>query len=323
MENTIYKLILAAVVAFAIAVVATPIFIPVLHRLKFGQEIREIGPKWHQKKSGTPTMGGIIFIIPVIVCSILFVRNLTGLCLVLFGLSFGIIGFIDDYIKVVKKRNLGLTEKQKFLLQLGASIIFLLAAMRLDIVTTEVVIPFAKITVDFGFVYIPFALFVLLGTTNAVNLTDGIDGLASSVTVVVSVVFAIVAYFSGNIAVTEYAIIVAAGCFGFFLFNKCPAKIFMGDTGSLFLGGSVCGMALVLGQPILLVIVGGVYVLETLSVILQVASFKLTGKRIFKMSPIHHHFEMCGWSENKIVTVAVTASVILGIIAVLGGVNIG
>ncbi len=323
MENTIYKLILAATVAFAIAVVAAPIFIPVLHRLKFGQEIREIGPKWHSKKSGTPTIGGIIFIIPVIACTILFVRNITGLCLVLFGLSFGIIGFIDDYIKVVKKRNLGLTEKQKFLLQLAASIIFLLAAMRLDIITTSVAIPFAKITVDFGYVYIPFALFVLLGTTNAVNLTDGIDGLASSVTVVVSIFFAITAYLLGNVAVMEFAAIVAAGCFGFYLFNKCPAKVFMGDTGSLFLGGSVCAMALVLGQPILLVIIGGVYVIETLSVIIQVASFKLTGKRVFKMSPIHHHFEMCGWSENKIVTVAVLASVALGIIAVLGGVSIG
>lgn len=323
MENTIYKLILAAVVAFAIAVVVAPIFIPMLHRLKFGQEIREIGPKWHKKKSGTPTMGGVIFIIPVIVCSIVFVRNLTGLCLVLFGLSFGIIGFIDDYIKVVKKRNLGLTEKQKFLLQTVASIIFLFAAMKLDIVTTKVIIPFAKISVDFGVLYIPFALFVLLGTTNAVNLTDGIDGLASSVTVVVSIAFAVVAYLSGNVAVTEFAVVVAAACFGFFMFNKCPAKVFMGDTGSLFLGGSVCAMALVLGQPILLVIIGGVYVLETLSVIIQVTSFKLTGKRIFKMSPIHHHFEMCGWSENKIVTAAVSVSVILGIIAVLGGVNIG
>ena len=323
MENTIYKLILAAVVAFAIAVVVAPIFIPMLHRLKFGQEIREIGPKWHKKKSGTPTMGGVIFIIPVIVCSIVFVRNLTGLCLVLFGLSFGIIGFIDDYIKVVKKRNLGLTEKQKFLLQTVASIIFLFAAMKLDIVTTKVIIPFAKISVDFGVLYIPFALFVLLGTTNAVNLTDGIDGLASSVTVVVSIAFAVVAYLSGNVAVTEFAVVVAAACFGFFMFNKCPAKVFMGDTGSLFLGGSVCAMALVLGQPILLVIIGGVYVLETLSVIIQVTSFKLTGKRIFKMSPIHHHFEMCGWSENKIVTAAVSVSVILGIIAVLGGGNIG
>lgn len=318
-----YKLILVLITAFTIAVLCAPILIPVLHRLKFGQEIREIGPKWHQKKSGTPTMGGVIFIIPVILCSVLYVRNLTGLCLLLFGVSFGAIGFVDDYIKVVKKRNLGLTEKQKFLLQLLASIIFLTVAMYLKIIDTKIFIPFVKVYVDFGWLYIPFALVVLLGTTNAVNLTDGIDGLASSVTVVVSIVFAILSYLSGNAAVTEFAVILAAGCLGFFMFNKCPAKVFMGDTGSLFLGGSVCAMALILKQPILLVIIGGVYVLETLSVIIQVTSFKLTGKRVFKMSPIHHHFEMSGWSENKIVIVAVSVTVLLGIISVLGGIKLG
>ncbi|MBQ7901293.1 MAG: phospho-N-acetylmuramoyl-pentapeptide-transferase [Clostridia bacterium] len=318
-----YKLILAAVISFAIAVVIAPALIPVLHRLKFGQEIREIGPKWHKKKSGTPTMGGIIFIIPVLVCSLLFVRNMTGLCLVLFGTSFGLIGFVDDYIKVVKKRNLGLTEKQKLILQIAASVIFLYVAMHYDIVTTDVVIPFVKTTVDLGWLYIPFALVVLLGTTNAVNLTDGIDGLASSVTAVVSLVFAIIAYLLGNIAAVEFAVILLGGCVGFFLFNRHPAKVFMGDTGSLFLGGSVCALALVLKLPILLVIIGGVYVLETASVIIQVTSFKLTGKRVFKMSPIHHHFEMCGWSEVKIVSAAVALTVVLGVIAVLGGVNIG
>ena len=323
MDNIMYKLILAAVISFAIAVVIAPALIPVLHRLKFGQEIREIGPKWHKKKSGTPTMGGIIFIIPVLVCSLLFVRNMTGLCLVLFGTSFGLIGFVDDYIKVVKKRNLGLTEKQKLILQIAASVIFLYVAMHYDIVTTDVVIPFVKTTVDLGWLYIPFALVVLLGTTNAVNLTDGIDGLASSVTAVVSLVFAIIAYLLGNIAAVEFAVILLGGCVGFFLFNRHPAKVFMGDTGSLFLGGSVCALALVLKLPILLVIIGGVYVLETASVIIQVTSFKLTGKRVFKMSPIHHHFEMCGWSEVKIVSAAVALTVVLGVIAVLGGVNIG
>lgn len=323
MENMIYKLILATVLSFGIAVVIAPMLIPVLHKLKFGQEIREIGPKWHQKKSGTPTMGGIIFIIPVLVCSLLFVRNMTGLCMVLFGTAFGIVGFVDDYIKVVKKRNLGLTEKQKFLLQIAASIIFLYVGMHYGIITTEVFIPFAKISVDFGYLYIPFALVVLLGTTNAVNLTDGIDGLASSVTVVVALVFALLAYLMGNIAAVEFALILLGGCIGFYLFNRHPAKVFMGDTGSLFLGGSVCALALVLGQPLLLVIIGGVYVIETASVIIQVASFKLTGKRVFRMSPIHHHFEMGGWSEKKIVFVAVSLSVVLGIIAVLGGVNIG
>ena len=323
MDNTMYKLVLAAIISFAIAVVIAPMLIPALHRLKFGQEIREIGPKWHQKKSGTPTMGGVIFIIPVLVCSLLFVRNMTGLCMVLFGTAFGLIGFVDDYIKVAKKRNLGLTEKQKLVLQIAASVIFLYVGMHFDIITSEVVIPFAKISVDFGYLYIPFAIVVLLGTTNAVNLTDGIDGLAASVTAVVSIVFAVLAYIMGNIAAVEFAVILFGGCAGFFVFNRHPAKVFMGDTGSLFLGGSVCALALVLGQPILLVLIGGVYVIETASVIIQVTSFKLTGKRVFKMSPIHHHFEMSGWSEVKIVAVAVAATLVFGVIAVLGGVNIG
>lgn len=322
MDTTIYSFILAGVISFALAVMLAPIFIPVLHRLKFGQEIREIGPSWHRKKSGTPTMGGVIFIIPVIVCALIFVRSLTGLCLVLFGASFGLIGFVDDYIKVVKKRNLGLTEKQKFLMQLGASVIFLFVAMHFGIITDDIVIPFYDKTVSLGVLYIPFALFVLLGTTNAVNLTDGVDGLASGVTVVVSLFFALLAYLYGNIETCEFAVILLGGCLGFFMFNKHPAKVFMGDTGSLFLGGSVCAMALVLKVPLLLVVAGGVYVLETLSVIIQVTSFKLTGKRVFKMSPIHHHFEMCGWSENKIVLTAVTVTAVLGVIALIGGMAI-
>ena len=318
-----YIYILAAVIAFALAVILAPVFIPLLHRLKFGQEIREIGPSWHKNKSGTPTMGGVIFIIPVVICTLIFIRNITGLCLVLFGLSFGIIGFIDDYIKVVKKRNLGLTEKQKFLLQLAASVIFLFVGMHFDIITNDIVIPFYSKTVSLGIFYIPFALFVLLGTTNAVNLTDGVDGLATGVTVVVSVFFALMAYIYGNLETLEFAVILAGACLGFFMFNKYPAKVFMGDTGSLFLGGSVCAMALVLKLPLLLVVAGGVYVIETLSVIIQVASFKLTGKRVFKMSPLHHHFEMCGWSENKIVFTAVAISVVLGAIALIGGIKVG
>ena len=323
MDTIIYKLVLASAISFAVAVILAPIFIPFLHKLKFGQEIREIGPSWHRKKSGTPTMGGIIFIIPVVVCALLFIRNLTGLCLVLFGTSFGLIGFIDDYIKVVKKRNLGLTEKQKFLLQIAASVTFLFVAMHFDIITDDIVIPFYSKTVSLGIFYIPFALVVLLGTTNAVNLTDGVDGLASGVTVVVSLFFAVLAYIYGNIETAEFAVLVMGCCLGFWLFNKHPAKVFMGDTGSLFLGGSVCAMALVLKVPLLLVIAGGVYVIETLSVIIQVTSFKLTGKRVFKMSPLHHHFELSGWSENKIVFTAVAVSVLLAAAALLGGIRVG
>ncbi len=318
----IYKLILAAVAAFALAAIIAPALIPALHRLKFGQEIREVGPKWHKKKSGTPTMGGVIFIIPTVVCAALFIRSLTGLILVAFSVAFGLIGFVDDYIKVVKKRNLGLTERQKFGLQLIASVVFLFAAMKFDILSSDIMIPFSSKTVDMGILYIPFALFVMLGTTNAVNLTDGIDGLAASVTAVVCVFFGAAALITGSIEVAEFAFIVFGGCFGFWLFNRYPARVFMGDTGSLFLGGAVCAMALLLKMPIILAIVGGVYVIETVSVIIQVTSFKLTGKRVFKMTPIHHHFEMSGFSENKIVCMAVVTTLLLGAIA-LGGIYLG
>ncbi len=307
--------IIAAVLSFVIAVCCAPVMIPVLHRLKFGQEIREIGPSWHKSKSGTPTMGGFIFVIPIVICTLLFLRNKTGISLMLFSLSFGVVGFIDDYIKVVKKRNLGLTEKQKFLLQLLFAAVFAAVSVYgLKIVNTEIFIPFWKKSVDIGYFYIPLALFVLVGGTNSVNLTDGIDGLATSVTCVVCAFFAVYGYVCGAYEVAVFNIICLAALLGFLLFNKHPAKIFMGDTGSLFLGGVVCSSALIIKNPLILVIAGGVYVMETLSVIIQVAYFKKTGKRIFKMSPVHHHFEMCGWSEVKIV---LTASLITAVLCVI------
>lgn len=315
MQNT---LIISAVLSFVIAVILGPILIPVLHKLKFGQEIREIGPSWHKKKSGTPTMGGFIFIIPVILCTLLFARTLLGVSLMVFALCFGIVGFADDYIKVVKKRNLGLTEKQKFLLQLLFSVVFIVVSVYgLKLIDTKVFIPILNEKIDLGIFYIPLALFVLIGCTNSVNLTDGVDGLASSVTVVVCAFLAIVSYIEGFYAITVVNVICASSLLGFLVFNFHPAKVFMGDTGSLFLGGIVCSSALLMKNPLILVIAGGVYVLETLSVILQVASFKLTGKRIFKMSPIHHHFEMCGWNEKRIVAVASLVSAILCVIAYL------
>jgi len=307
------ELIMSAVIAFVIAAGCGPVLIPIFRRLKFGQQIREEGPSWHQKKSGTPPMGGFIFIIPIIVCTLLFAR--TGLCvsLVLFALSFGIVGFADDYIKVVKKRNLGLSAKHKFLLQLLFSVVFICVSIYgLKLIGTEIFIPFAKTYVDLGIIiYIPLALFVLLGTTNSVNLTDGVDGLAATVTFVVCVFFAFLSYNSKMYDVTVVNAISAASLLGFLLFNHYPAKVFMGDTGSLFLGGLVCSNALLMKNPLILIICGGVYVLETFSVILQVAYFKKTGKRIFKMSPIHHHFEMCGWSEVKIVVCASLATLVL------------
>ncbi len=315
MQNT---LIISAVLSFIIAAVSGPVLIPLLHRLKFGQEIREIGPSWHKKKSGTPTMGGFIFIIPVTLCTLLFARTKLGVSLSLFALCFGIVGFADDYIKVVKKRNLGLTEKQKFLLQLLFSVVFIVVSVYgLKLIDTSIIIPVLNKEIDLGILYIPLALFVLIGCTNSVNLTDGVDGLASSVTVIVCAFFAFVSYMKGFYAITVVNTICAAALLGFLIFNRHPAKVFMGDTGSLFLGGIVCSSALLMKNPLILIVAGGVYVLETMSVILQVASFKLTGKRIFKMSPIHHHFEMCGWNEKRIVLVASLLSVILCITSYL------
>ena len=314
MKNT---LILASVLSFVIATVLAPILIPALHRLKFGQEIREIGPNWHKKKSGTPTMGGFIFIIPVIICTLIFAYSRTklGISLMLFSLSFGIVGFADDYIKVVKKRNLGLTEKQKSLLQLLFSVVFVVVAVYvLKLIDTSIIIPIWGKEINLGLFYIPLALFVLIGCTNSVNLTDGIDGLAASVTVVVCIFFAVTSFIAELYAITVVNAICAAALLGFLIFNSHPAKVFMGDTGSLFLGGVVCSSALLMKNPLILIVVGGVYVFETLSVIIQVASFKLTGKRVFKMSPIHHHFEMCGWSEKKIVTIAVLVTLLLCVI---------
>ena len=220
--------------------------------------------------------------------------------------------------KVVKKRNLGLTEKQKFLLQLLFSVLFIVVSLYgLKLIDTSIIIPVLNKEIDLGIFYIPLALFVLIGCTNSVNLTDGVDGLASSVTVIVCAFFAVVSYMKGYYAITVVNAICAAALLGFLVFNRHPAKVFMGDTGSLFLGGIVCSSALLMKNPLILIVAGGVYVLETLSVILQVASFKLTGKRIFKMSPIHHHFEMCGWNENRIVLTASLVSIILCVIAYL------
>ena len=310
--------------AFIIAALLGKIMIPVLHRLKFGQEIREEGPKWHAKKSGTPTMGGLIFIDSTIIMTA--VCYLTGIwsgmdipvgkeifMLLVISIAYGIIGFIDDYIKVILKRNLGLTAKQKFLLQTIVAVAFVCWAVYGEGILPVVRIPFTSIEVNIGIAFIPFAALVILATVNSVNLTDGLDGLATCVTIVVALFFTLFAD-SGrfpNQAVALFASIIVGGLLGFLLYNRYPAKVFMGDTGSLFLGGAVCGMAILLEQPLALLIVGFVYVMESLSVILQVISYKTTGKRIFKMSPIHHHFEMCGWKETKIVAVFALVTVLV------------
>ncbi len=309
-------LIKAALAAFCIALIIGPVAIPVLHRLKFGQEIREIGPSWHKKKSGTPTMGGFIFIIPVICASLLFIRTPRVIFILIFSAVFGLIGFADDFIKVILKRNLGLTERQKSLLQILAAVLFVITGLKLGFIDTMVIIPFVNKPVDFGFYfYVIFSVFVIVGATNSVNLTDGVDGLAATVTVIVCVFFAAAAQRLKCDDVAAFGVANAAACAGFLLFNRYPAKVFMGDTGSLYLGGAVCFMAVVLRLPFILIVAGGVYVIETLSVIIQVTSYKLTKKRVFKMSPIHHHFEMCGWSERKIVASAAALALALCIIA--------
>ena len=314
--------LLTLVVALVVTLVFGPVFIPWLRKLKFGQEIREEGPKWHQKKSGTPTMGGIMFIvamaIAILVTTVIFAMNgnfntTYARCIVLFviSLGFGVIGFVDDYIKVVKKRNLGLTAPQKFIMQVVLAAIYIAVLYFIGELDTAIKIPFTSIEWIMPiWLYIPFVMFVVVGVVNAVNLTDGLDGLASSITTIVGIFFMLVSY----IVFKEYGVTVFSAAF--LWYNKYPAKVFMGDTGSLFLGASVALMAIDLKMPIHLILIGFVYFMETLSVIMQTAYFKYTkkkygeGRRIFKISPIHHHFEMCGWKEKKIVAVFTLVTVI-------------
>ena len=307
-------------ISLLICVILVPLLIPVLRRLKFGQEIREEGPAWHAKKSGTPTMGGIAIaaavVVAMIITGILFRFDVNSvICLALGALLYGVVGYADDHIKVINKRNLGLTSVQKFTAQLIVSVLVTVFSVYSGVIDTQIIIPFIKQPVDLGIFTVILIVFVQLAVVNSANLTDGLDGLATSVTLVVSAFLAICAVKLGNTVVAVFMSIVAAACLGFLFFNANPAKIFMGDTGSLFLGGCVALGAIMLKLPLILIIAAGVYLLETLSVILQVASFKLTGKRIFKMSPIHHHFEMCGLNERQIVLLFSLASAILCIVS--------
>lgn len=317
-----------AVTAFLITAVIGKYLIPFLHKLKFGQTILEIGPKWHEKKQGTPTMGGIMFIIGIVIATtagiLLYAIGHGGVDSVgvyvfiglIFALMNGAIGFIDDYVKVVKKRNLGLTAKQKLVLQfLSAAIYLFLMYLCRD--NTKILIPFAGY-VDLGFFYYPIMAVVMVGIINAVNLTDGIDGLDGSITFFAALFMMLMATVIEHNSDTIFAAAVAGGCLGFLVWNFHPAKCFMGDTGSLFLGGIVCAIAFAMDMQLLLILIALMYLLEMFSVMLQVSYFKLThGKRIFKMSPIHHHFEMCGWSEMKIVCVFSAFTALCGLAALL------
>ena len=327
-------LLVTLVSSFLISSVIGLWLIPFLHRLHYGQTILDIGPAWHKSKQGTPTMGGIMFIIGSVLsclagwCTLYFSQQgladaaQSGLFYLVGGfamaLGFGVIGFLDDYIKVVKKRNLGLKAWQKSAAQLLVAVAYL-AAQHFFAPTTQLWIPFAG-SFDIGLLYFPMMLFIIIGAVNAVNLTDGVDGLAASVTMVAAMGFMVISAILSYSQMNLMAAALAGGCLGFLVWNFHPAKVFMGDTGSMYLGGMVVALAFGLQMPVILVFVGIVYVVETMSDIIQIGSVKLTGKRVFKMAPIHHHFEMCGWSEVKIVAVfsAVTAvGCVLAVLAAL------
>ena len=323
------SIVITIVVSFALTVLFGRFLIPMLHALKAGQSIREIGPKWHQVKEGTPTMGGLMFMAAALICVIvagwtaMAAGTYEHLMVLGFSLIYGAIGFIDDFVKVKMKRNLGLTALQKLILQLAVTLAYLALLRWNGNLTSEVYIPFVNVSLQLPWVlYLFFAVFVIVGCVNAVNLTDGVDGLASGVTLPVMVFFTVVACSWGNDTLALFPAALVGGLLGFLVYNFHPAKVFMGDTGSLFLGGAVCGMAFALDMPLILILVGIIYIVEVLSVILQVIYFKAThGKRIFRMTPIHHHFEMGGWSEVKIFSVFTGVTVVMCMLAWLGIMN--
>jgi phospho-N-acetylmuramoyl-pentapeptide-transferase len=309
---------ICAVLGFVFSAILGPIFIPLLKRLKFGQKILEIGPNWHQSKSGTPTMGGIIFILSTLACCAIFVRDAKGIFCIAFALVCGLIGFLDDYIKVVKKRNMGLSAHWKVILMLVTSTAFVIYGIELGIIKTSINIPFTSIYFDMSHYVSILLVFIMIGFINSVNLTDGVDGLAASITFVVSLFFTLISMVFLANGMTYFSACLAGALCGFLIFNLYPAKVFMGDTGSLFLGGAVVSLAILNDMPLMLLIVGIIYLIEAVSVMLQVSYFKISGgKRIFKMTPIHHHFELSGFSENKIVLLFSAVTFIGCIIAFL------
>lgn len=304
--------ILSLALSILVVVGLGPKVIPMLKKMKFGQTVRTEGPQSHLAKNGTPTMGGVMMIISILVSTILFAGfNFYTIIALISMLGFGLVGFLDDYIKVVKKRSLGLTPIQKIVGQVTLALLIPLSQVIFKPEMTKLVIPFMDTTLDLGILYVPFMAFVIIGTVNAVNLTDGLDGLSSSITVIVSVFFIAIAIKSGISEVSIFSASVMGACLGFLAFNKYPAEVFMGDTGSMALGGAVVGMATLTNMTLLIPIVGGIYFAEALSVIIQVVSFKTRQKRVFKMAPLHHHFEQCGWKETKVVKRFCLTSVIL------------
>lgn len=308
------SLIVAAAVAAGFVLMTGPFFIPWLHKLKFGQSIREEGPQSHQAKSGTPTMGGIMIILGIVIGTLAGAPWTAEILLALFiTLGHFALGFLDDYIKVVKKRNLGLKAKQKLLGQIIIALVTIYIGTKELGIDTSIWLPVLNANVDIGFGYYLLVLFVLVGTSNAVNLTDGLDGLASGTMAVAASCYGVVCALTGHSDLAIFCVAIVAACLAFLRFNAHPAKVFMGDTGSLALGGALAAVGILTHTEILLVIIGLVFVCEALSVIMQVTYFKATGgKRIFRMSPIHHHFELGGWSETKVVLVFWSVGLLAG-----------
>lgn len=316
-EYDIY--IICIISAFVLALAAGPIFIPVLTRMKFGQTVRNDGPQSHLKKTGTPTMGGIIIILSDAIVALAFSKDKDMLLVLITTVLFGIIGFIDDYLKIKNKRSLGLRAYQKIIAQTLVSVFLALVASGISQAGTEVLIPFTGRFADLGALYIPFTVLVLISTVNCVNLTDGLDGLAGGTTVVVLGFFSVIALAARNSGLLVFSGSMIGALLGFLRFNSHPAQVFMGDTGSLALGGSIAALAVITKLPFFILIIGAIYVLEGLSVIIQVTYFKMTGgKRFFKMAPLHHHFELSGWAESKIVAVFIIITIILSLIGILG-----
>ncbi len=320
------RYLISFLVAFAASALIGRFLIPWLRALKAGQSIKEIGPVWHMAKQGTPTMGGIMFIAGIFIAILVtgwkdFSQGRFGALFVfLFALVFGVIGFLDDFMKVKYHKNEGLTASQKFLLQLAVAIVFTVLLRYTGYLTPDLYIPFFNVSFQLPWaVYMVFAAFVIVATVNAVNLTDGVDGLATGVTLPVALFYLVVSLMWKVTDLSIFAAALVGGLCAFLIYNFHPAKVFMGDTGSLFLGGTVCGLAFALDIPLIIVLVGIIYLLETLSDIIQVTYFKLThGKRIFRMAPLHHHFEMGGWSEEKLFTVFTLVTVVCCVLAYFG-----
>ena len=317
------RIVVTALIACGLTLGIGYLLLPILRALKAGQSIREVGPTWHNNKAGTPMMGGLMFIFAAVLCllvSIPAMEDFSVFYVLILGLCFGLVGFLDDFCKAKFKRNLGLTSIQKALLQMAVSALYLYLLYKQNILISSIYIPFVNVSIAIHpLLYIFFAMFVMVGCVNAVNLTDGVDGLCGIVSVPVMVFFAAAAVLNGKLDLALLPACLVGGLIAYLFYNWHPAKVFMGDTGSLFLGGIICGLAFALNMPLILILVGFVYIMETVSVILQVGYFKLThGKRLFKMSPIHHHFEMCGWKEVKICFVFSAVSVVMCVIAWLG-----